>query len=202
MDLSIYDNSDFDRGAPRSKEAAWTFARFLFFQNAFPWPSSLRCALLRAFGAKIGREVVIRANVNVSFPWRLTIGDHVWIGEDVGILTLAPVTIESNVCISQRAYLCTGSHNFRRGDFKLQVAPITVREGSWIAAASFIAPGVEIGSGAIVSAGSVVFANVAPNTWVRGNPATAVSEMRKDSTKREKPATPDESRMAEKLRDI
>jgi putative colanic acid biosynthesis acetyltransferase WcaF len=132
---------------------------------------------LRAFGAKIGRNVVIRANVNVSFPWRLVVGDHVWIGEDVGILTLAPVAIESNVCISQRAYLCTGSHDFRREDFKLQLAPITVREGSWIAAASFIAPGVEIGSGAIVSAG-VVFESVAPKTLVRGNPATVVSEFR------------------------
>ncbi len=176
MNLSIYDSRDFDRGAPPWKEAVWTFVRFLFFQNAFPWPSSLRCVLLRVFGATIGRAVVIRANVNISFPWRLTIADHVWIGEDVGILTLAPVRIESNVCISQRTYLCTGSHDFRREDFKLQVAPITVREGSWIAAASFIAPGIEIGSGAIVSAGSVVFTNVAPKTFVRGNPATAIRE--------------------------
>jgi putative colanic acid biosynthesis acetyltransferase WcaF len=178
MDLSIYDNSDFDRGAPRWKEVVWALVRFLFFQNALPWPSSLRCSLLRAFGAKVGRNVVIRANVNISFPWRLAIGDHVWIGEDVGILTLAQVTIESNVCISQRAYLCTGSHDFRREDFKLRVAPITVREGSWIAAACFIAPGVEIGSGAVVSAGSVVFESVAPKTFVRGNPATVVSEFR------------------------
>jgi len=144
---------------------------------------------------------VIRANVNISFPRRLTIGDHVWIGEDAGILTLAPVLVESNVCISQRTHLCTGSHDFRREDFKLQAAPITVREGSWIAAASFIAPGVEVGSGAIVSAGSVVFESVAPKTFVRGNPATVVSKMRKDKTKEEKPATPNESRAVEKFRD-
>src|SRR5205823_12993541 len=146
-----------------------------------------------AFGAKIGRNVVIRANVNISFPWRLTIGDHVWIGEDVGILTLAPVTIESNVCISQRTYLCTGSHDFRREDFKLRVAPITVREGSWIAAAGLIARGIEIGSRAIVSAGSVVFASVAPKTFVRGNPATLISEIRKDKIEGGKPATPNDS---------
>jgi len=109
--------------------------------------------------------------------------------------------VESNVCISQRTHLCTGSHDFRREDFKLQAAPITVREGSWIAAASFIAPGVEVGSGAIVSAGSVVFESVAPKTFVRGNPATVVSKMRKDKTKEEKPATPNESRAVEKFRD-
>ncbi len=177
MDLSIYDNSDFDRGAPRWKEAVWTLVRFLFFQNAFPWPSSLRCALLRAFGAKVGYGVVIRANVNISFPWRLTIGDHVWIGEDVGILTLAPVTIESNVCISQRTYLCTGSHDFRRGDFRLKVAATSVRTGSWVAAAAFIGPGVEIGTRAVVSAGSVVLENVPPNSLVQGNPACVVSQI-------------------------
>jgi putative colanic acid biosynthesis acetyltransferase WcaF len=171
VDLSIYDNSDFDRGASGWKEAAWLLVRCLFFQNPFPWPSELRVGLLRAFGANIGQGVVIRANVNISFPWRLTVGNHVWVGEDVGILSLAQVTIGSNVCISQRAYLCTGSHDFRREDFKLRVAPITVRDGSWIAACSFVGPGVEIGPSAVVSAGSVVFKDVPANAIVRGNPA-------------------------------
>ena len=121
---------------------------------------------------------MIRANVNISFPWHLSIGDHVWIGEDVGILSLAPVTIESNVCISQRAYLCTGSHDFRREDFKLKVAPITVRTGSWVAAVAFVGPGVEVGTGAVVSAGSVVFEAVPPNTLVQGNPARVISPVR------------------------
>jgi putative colanic acid biosynthesis acetyltransferase WcaF len=177
VDLSIYDNSDFDRGASRLKEAAWVLVRWIFFQTSFPWPSSLRVELLRLFDATIGRGVVIRNNVNVSFPWRLSIGDHVWIGEDVGILSLAQVTIESNVCISQRAYLCTGSHEFLREDFKLKVAPVNVRSGAWVAAAAFIAPGVDIGAGSVVSAGSVVFENVAPATLVRGNPAVVVKEI-------------------------
>jgi len=178
VDLSIYDNSDFDRGASLWKEALWIALRALFFQTAIPWPSRFRAAILRSFGAKIGEDVVIRANINISFPWRLSIGDHVWIGEDVGILSLAPVTIESNVCISQRAYLCTGSHDFRREDFKLKVAPITVRTGSWVAAVAFVGPGVEVGTGAVVSAGSVVFETVPPNTLVQGNPARVISQVR------------------------
>ena len=171
MNLASYDNSDFDRGAPGWKEALWVLTRCLFFQNPLPWPSALRVAFLRAFGARIGDGAVIRAHVNISHPWRLEMGNHVWIGEDVGILSLAQVTIGSNVCISQRAYLCTGSHDFRREDFKLKVAPIAVRDGSWVAAMVFIGPGVEIGSGSVVSAGSVVSQNVPPGSFARGNPA-------------------------------
>lgn len=155
--------------------------RALFFQNAFPWPSSLRVELLRAFGGRIGDGVVIRANVNISFPWRLTIGNHVWIGEDVGILSLAPVTIGSNVCISQRAYLCSGSHDFRREDFKLVVASITIEEQCWVAATAFIGPGVTIGKGSVVAAGALVMRDVPPGSVVRGNPAEVSDKVQREN---------------------
>jgi putative colanic acid biosynthesis acetyltransferase WcaF len=177
MKLEMYDNSDFDRGAPRWKRGLWVIVRCVFFQNPCPWGSAFRSALLRAFGAKIGKEVGIGSNVNISFPWRLVVGDHVWIGDDVGILSLAQVTIESSVCVARRSFLCTGSHDMRREDFELKVAPILIRTGSWIAIGSLILAGVTIGEGAVVSAGSVVLKDVPPNCLVRGNPATVVYEI-------------------------
>ena len=177
MQLKGYTVGDFDRGAPRWKEALWIVVKWAFFLTAFPWPSALRVALLRFFGAKIGSRVVVRANVNVSYPWRLTLGDDVWLGEEVSILSLAQVVIESSVCVSQRAFLCTGSHDFRSEKFSLVVKPITVRGGSWIAAQAFIAPGVEIGAGCMVCAGSVVMENVPPKCIVRGNPAQVVKQL-------------------------
>ena len=177
MTLKAYTVGDFDRGAPRWKEALWIFVKWAFFLTAFPWPSSLRVALLRFFGAKIGSGVVVRANVNVSYPWRLTLGDDVWLGEEVSILSLAQVVIESSVCVSQRAFLCTGSHDFRSEKFSLVVKPITVRGGSWIAAQAFVAPGVEIGAGSMVCAGTVVTENVPPKSIVRGNPAQVVKQL-------------------------
>ena len=174
MDLSQYSSAGFDRGASRLKEAAWVAAKIVFFQTSFPWPGIWRVTLLRWFGAHVGAGVVIRANVNISFPWRLDIGDHVWLGEEVMILSLAQVTIESHVCVSQRAFLCTGYHDHHKVSFDLQTRPITLRRGSWVAAQCFIGPGVEIGEGSIASAGSVVMTSVPANCLVRGNPATVM----------------------------
>ncbi len=177
MNLANYSAAHFDRGAPKWREALWWLIRRVFFQTAWPWPSKLRVSLLRLFGAVIGENVVIRENVNVSFPWRLRVGDHVWLGEEVLILSLAQVTIESNVCISQRTFLCTGSHSYCADKFDLVTKPIILRSGSWIAAAAFIGPGVEVGSGSVVSAASVAIHNVPAGCLVRGNPATVVKQL-------------------------
>ncbi len=66
--LDRYDNSDFDRGAGKIKEVLWILCKCVFFLNPFPWPSALRTALLRLFGARIGRGVVIRSGANITFP--------------------------------------------------------------------------------------------------------------------------------------
>ncbi len=162
MRLDLYDNSDFDRGVGRFK------GKCLFFLNPFPWPSRLRVALLRLFGARTGRHVVIRSGVNITFPWRLTLGDHVWLGEEVLILSLVPVAIGSNVCISQRAFLCTGSHAWRQVAFNLETRPIVIEDSVWDSAQAFIGPGVTVGGNSVVSAGAVVMKTVPHHSMVPG----------------------------------
>jgi putative colanic acid biosynthesis acetyltransferase WcaF len=171
VDLSRYQNPEFSRGAPFWKEVLWWFARTIFFEPWFPQPSRLRCAVLRVFGAKVGRGVVIRSQVNINFPWRLEIGDHVWIGEEVMILSLDRVRIGSHVCISQRAFLCTGSHKFKKETFDLVTKPIVVEDGCWIAAGAFIGPGVTLRLNTVCSAGAVVMRDAGPDAVVSGNPA-------------------------------
>ncbi|MCB1204041.1 MAG: WcaF family extracellular polysaccharide biosynthesis acetyltransferase [Verrucomicrobiae bacterium] len=156
IDLSRFDNTTFDRGASRVKETMWWFVRSFLFAPWFPVPSAFKVTALRAFGARVGRGVVIRSRVNITFPWRVEIGDQVWIGDDVLILSLDQVTIGSNVCLSQRSFLCTGSHDFSKDTFDLMTRPITIGESCWIGAQCFVAPGADLPAGTRYSAGSVV----------------------------------------------
>jgi putative colanic acid biosynthesis acetyltransferase WcaF len=68
MRLKGYTTGGFQRGVPAWKEALWVVAKGLFFLNPIPWPSALRTALLRAFGARVGERVVVRSQVNITFP--------------------------------------------------------------------------------------------------------------------------------------
>jgi putative colanic acid biosynthesis acetyltransferase WcaF len=174
IDLSKFDNSDFTRGASAVKELCWWIVRSLVFAPWFPVPAGFKVFALRLFGAKIGSGTVIRSRVNVTFPWRFECGEQVWIGDEVTILSLAKVSIGSNVCISQRAYLCTGSHDFSKESFDLQTRPITVGDGCWIGAASFIGPGVVFGRGSRCLAGAVVVAAVPEGATVGGVPAKKI----------------------------
>ena len=174
IDLSKFDNSTFERGAPRWKEVLWWISRSLFFAPWFPLPSFLKCSVLRLFGAKIGRDVVIRSRVNITFPWRFSCGDHVWIGDETEFLSLAPISIGSHTCISQRAYLCTGSHDFSKERFDLMTALITVGDHCWLGAQCFIGPGVNFGAGSRCLAGAVVTGDVEQGQTVAGVPARPV----------------------------
>jgi putative colanic acid biosynthesis acetyltransferase WcaF len=138
--------------------------------NAIPL-SSVRRLLLRTFGAKIGKRVSIKPGVQVKYPWHLSIGDDSWIGEHAWIDNLVRVTIGSNACVSQGAYLCTGNHDWSDPAFGLIVKPIMIGDGAWVGAKSLIGPGVEIGDCGIAVAGSVVSKSIPPHEIHAGNPA-------------------------------
>ena len=174
VDLARFSNKSFDRGASRFKEALWVLIRVLFFAPPWPLPSALRVFWLRLFGAKIGRGVIIRSRVNIHFPWRLEIGDCVWLGEECWLLNLAPIKIASHVCVSQRAFLCTGSHDYTLPAFDLIAKPISIEAGAWIGACGFVGPNVTVGTHAVLTAGSFTGKNLEPFGVYQGNPAVLV----------------------------
>ena len=134
--------------------------------------SQWRVQLLRLFGAHVGVGCRIKPGFRVKFPWRLRVGDHCWLGEDVWIDNPAEVRIGHHVCVSQGVYACTGNHDFRSPGFDLRLQPITIGDGAWIGAQARLAPGVVVGSDVVVCFGSVVLADIGAGTVVHGNPAS------------------------------
>ena len=160
----------FDRGRPIWFEMIWYIVKCVFFLSPLPWPALVKCRLLRCFGATIGENVYIKPRVNIHFPWRLTIGSHSLIGEEVFILNFEPVTVGEQCCLSQRVFICTGNHDFTDPLFPYRNAPISVGDGVWIGAQSFVAPGVTIGDEAVIAAGSIVRQNLPSGMVCAGNP--------------------------------
>ena len=152
----------------------WYFVNIIFFKSSlFPF-NSLKLFLLRIFGCSLGKGVVIKPNVNIKYPWKLSLGNYVWIGEQVWIDNLDNVTIGNHVCISQGAILICGSHDYKKPSFDLITKEIILNDGVWVGAKSIILPGVVAESHAILSAGSVMTKNLENYTIYRGNPAKKV----------------------------
>lgn len=129
-------------------------SRWLFEFNFQPTFSKF--FLLRLFGAKLGKRVVMRRGVKVHFPWNLEIGDDGWIGEDVWFINHEKITVGSNVCISQRSIICSGGHDYMSASLAYQHKPIEIRDGAWICLDAKVLPGVTIGECSVIAAGEIV----------------------------------------------
>src|ERR1700749_45419 len=138
-DLSKFNTGDYSNG-PGWKVFIWYFVNYYIFNSAFPWPYKVKIALLKLFGAKVGAGLIIKTKVRIKNPWRLTIGDHCWIGESVWIDNLEDVIIGNNVCLSQGVMLLTGNHDYTLIDFPYRLGKIHIEEGAWIGAQSVVCP--------------------------------------------------------------
>lgn len=171
--LAGFTGAGYSKGRNVIWQAGWMLASGLLTTR---WwcPLRLRLAVLRLFGATVGSGVLIRHNVRIHWPWKLSVGDNSWIGEDVWILNLEPVRIGADVCISQGVLLCTGSHDRRSPTFEFDNAPISIGDGSWIAARATVLRGSTIGEDCIVGATALVVADVVDGSNVHAPVAQVV----------------------------
>jgi putative colanic acid biosynthesis acetyltransferase WcaF len=176
VNLASYSSGSFDRGAGPLKGGLWLLVSLVLFRLCPLSLSPLKRVVLRAFGARIGVGVTIKPQVKITFPWKLTIGDHVWLGEECWLLNLEQIIIGNNVCISQRAFLCTGSHNYKLATFDLITKPITVKDGVWLGADCWVGPGVVAGADSVLTASSVATKDLEPGGIYRGNPAVLLKQ--------------------------
>ena len=176
QELNTFKNSEFKVGASIFKRLFWYFLNALVF-NSYLFPFyGLKRSLLRLFGARIGRSVVVKPKVNIKYPWKLGIGNYSWIGEKVWIDNLDLVDIGANVCVSQGALILSGNHNFKKKSFDLLTKPIIIEEGAWIGAKSVVTQGIVIPKNSVLTVASVASNNMEEAAIYRGNPAVKVSK--------------------------
>lgn len=148
--------------------ARWTPAMFS------PW----RIWLLKRFGAQIAPGAAIGASATVWLPRHLHMAENASLAPRVTCYNMAPIHIGRNTIVSQGAHLCAGSHDVGSREFQLIAKPIHIGNDVWIAAESFVAPGVTIEDGVVLAARACAFEDLNAWTIYRGNPAVAIRARR------------------------
>jgi putative colanic acid biosynthesis acetyltransferase WcaF len=159
------------------RRVLWVFG--LFAMRISPRPAfAWRRAVLRLFGARVGRHVNVYPSTRIYMPWNIELGDWTAIGEDAFIYSLGKVRLGQYVTLSYRSHVCAGSHDLNDPTLPLTKPPITLGDGVWVGTEAFIGPGVSVGNGAIIGARAVVTKNVGSQDIVAGNPATVIGRRR------------------------
>ena len=148
----------------------------VFFKLSPQFFYGWRRFLLRSFGAQIGKDVIIRPSAQITYPWKVKIGDYSWIGDEVVLYSLGEIEIGSNSVISQRSYICTGTHDYDSKDFRIYAKKITIGSKCWLATDVYVAPSVTIGENTVVGARSSVFKDLPSNKVCLGSPAKPIKD--------------------------
>ena len=156
------------------RRAFWTISWFVLF---LPSPVPLfgwRSFLLRRFGARIGSRNFIYPSARIWAPWLLETEAVVTIGRGAEVYNPGGVVLRQHSIISQEAYLCGASHNYNDPNFPFQSKRIVLEPYSWVCARAIVLPGVTIGEGAVLGAGSVTARSLVPWWVYAGNPAKQI----------------------------
>ncbi|UHD15469.1 WcaF family extracellular polysaccharide biosynthesis acetyltransferase [Thiocapsa bogorovii] len=154
--------------------AAWFLVWITLFRPS-PRPlHSWRCFLLRLFGSRIGKKVHVFPSARIWAPWNLEMADRSRLGDFADCYCVDRITIGRGAVVSQYSFLCTGSHDYTDERLPLITAPIEIGPQAWVTADVFVAPGVTIGEGTVVTARSSVFDDLEPWVVASGNPARSI----------------------------
>lgn len=169
--LDLYNQEGYSRGRSGLIVLLWWFVQGTLFRFSLHQMHGWRRVLLRAFGAKIGKKVKIRPSAKFTYPWKVAIDDYSWVGDSVEFYSLDTISVGKHCVISQKSYLCTGSHDLTDVQFGLITKPIVIKDGVWIASDVFVYPGVTLEEMAVVAARSTVTNNVPAEEIYAGTPA-------------------------------
>lgn len=132
-----------------------------------------RVFLINLFGGHVDPSCSIYGSVRIWYPPNLTMKRASTLGPNVECYTMGPIELGEFAVVSQRAFLCTGTHDIHHVNFQIGARPIHIGKNAWIAAEAFVGPGVTVGEGAVLAARGAAFRDLDPWTVYVGNPAAS-----------------------------
>jgi putative colanic acid biosynthesis acetyltransferase WcaF len=160
----------------RMRRLVWNICWATFYRMS-PRPlHSWRSFLLRAFGATMGPACHFYPGSKIWAPWNLICADQVTAGDGAEIYNPAPITLGSHAILSQDAYVCAATHDYDDPAFPLIAYAMSIGAYAWICARASVAPGVNVGEGAVLGLGSVATRNLEAWTVNAGTPAVKIKE--------------------------
>jgi maltose O-acetyltransferase len=154
--------------------------RILHIYNHLPPDSAEKESLLRELLGKIGDKTTIRAPFYCDYGSNIELGDRVFVNFNCVFLDCAPITVGNNVLFGPSVQLYTATHPLdaetRSRDLEYAL-PICIEDHVWVGGGAIILPGLTIGKGSVIGAGSVVTKDVLPKTVVAGNPAKIIRHL-------------------------
>jgi len=135
-----------------------------------------RAFLLRCFGAKVGKRANVYPGAKIWAPWNLELGEEAAVASGAILYTQGKIVIGRKAVISQGAHLCAGTHDYNLPDFPLITKPIYIGDHAWVAAEAFIHPGINIGTGCVIGARSVVTKDMPDWMVCSGHPCKPLKE--------------------------
>jgi putative colanic acid biosynthesis acetyltransferase WcaF len=160
----------------RLRRTTWSIVRVLLYRTS-PRPfHGWRTMLLRCFGATMGPNCHFYPKSKVWAPWNLNCADQVTAADGAEIYNPVTVTLGSHAILSQDSYICGATHDYDDPAFPLIAFAMHLGAYSWICARASVAPGVNVGEGAVLGLGSVATRDLEPWVVYAGVPAVKVKD--------------------------
>jgi putative colanic acid biosynthesis acetyltransferase WcaF len=165
--------------ADRLRRLSWNIVWLLLYR---PSPRPLhawRSMLLRLHGAHMGPNCHFYPASRIWAPWNLVCAEQVTAADGAEIYNPATITFGNHAILSQDAFLCGATHDYDDAAFPLNAFAIHIGAYAWVCARASVAPGVNLGEGAVLGLGSVATRDLEPWSVYAGVPAVKIKDRRR-----------------------
>jgi len=162
----------------RLRRVTWNVVWLLLYRPS-PRPfHAWRAMLLRLYGATMGPNCHFYPASKVWAPWNLICAEQVTAADDAEIYNPAPISFGGHAILSQGAYVCGATHDYDDPAFPLIAFAMHIGSYAWVCARASVAPGVNVGEGAVLGLGSVASRDLEPWSVYSGVPAIKIKQRR------------------------